>query len=203
MKALFWVDNIPAMEMFAPITDALPDEWEVAFVNYGREQYAGCKTLRKRNRENILDMICRESPDIMVLTREEATPVEKMLAQIGKETGIPTLLVPHGMLMPNEVELWEIKDSRLFRLKHISRLIRQGYRQLRQGKVTIPHLVRQGLFRVRNDFRDKKTLSRYDIFSSLIPLLIISSIVFNNSTLFRATYTPLCSEYWVTSLYGL
>ncbi|KKM72595.1 hypothetical protein LCGC14_1418970 [marine sediment metagenome] len=167
MKALFWVDNIPAMEMFAPIMDALPDKWEVAFVNYGRAEYEGCKMLRKRNRESILDMICRESPDIMALTREEATPVEKMLTQIGKETGIPTLLVPHGMLMSNEVELWEIKDSKLFRLKHIIRLARQGYRQLRQGKVTIPHLVRQGLFRIRNDFRDKKTLSRYDNFSKV------------------------------------
>ncbi len=179
MKALFWVDNIPFMEMFAPIIDALSDEWEVAFANYGRTKqdrekvndYAHklgvrCGLLQKRNWVSILDMICAESPDIMVLAREEATPVEKIIAQIGKATGVPTLLVPHGILMPNEVEKWGV-EGRLFRLRHIARLVRQGYRKLKKDKTSLFYVLKAGVYRVGNDFRDKKTLSRYDNFTKI------------------------------------
>lgn len=183
MKALFLVDNILAMEMFTPIIKTLPDDWESVVVNYdgwtrqNRDRLKACveklsvrcELLGERNKIGVEGILRQEQPNIIIFAREETTPVESFFATLGQAKGIPTLLVPHGALMWNEKDLWCL-GGKLFRLKHMSQLIKQGLLKLMNGSISIssiPRLVRTGLFRIRNDFGEKGGLSRYDRYSKI------------------------------------
>ncbi len=177
MKALFLIDNVPAMEMFIPIVTRL--NGESVFINYSRnkqntfkiEEYMKnfairCEIIKKHNNRYVNILLDREKPDIVILAREETMPIEKYFTSLCRGKNILTLLVPHGMLMPNELQLWGL-GGKLFRLKHIYRLVKQGVRKLLNGKITLNHLIQAGIFRVRNDYKDKVTLSRYDTYDKI------------------------------------
>lgn len=178
MKALFLVDNIPAMEMFAPVIKALPHNWEALFVNYdgwtkesrcriddyARRLSVKCRILERHNRQGVENIINKEKPNILIFAREETTPVDSLFVMLGKANNIPTLLIPHGMIIHNENRVWGI-SGRFFRLGVLCRLIKQGFRVLAKGNISLRRLIRTGVFRALNDFRDKNILSRYDNFT--------------------------------------
>ncbi len=141
MKVLFFADNAPVEEMYQPIIDRLPCQSVVAKTDYR--------------------MIEREKPDVIVLAREETTQEEHKIV----DSGIPTLLVPHGMLKSGEGRMWG-GDSRAFRLIHLWRLVVQGFRKLQKGDSPW-RLLKVGLFRMRNDFKEKGILSRYVGFTKI------------------------------------
>lgn len=143
MKVLFWADNEPVFEMFKPIKALLK-----------------CQSVIIRRVD--AKVVEREKPDLIVLAREETTPLEHSIAN----SGIPTLLVPHGALMPNERELW-FGDGRYGRVRHLMKLARQARSRLGKGDMSLWSLLRTGLFRIRNDFRDGATLSRYDGYTKI------------------------------------
>ncbi|KKN17096.1 hypothetical protein LCGC14_0969280 [marine sediment metagenome] len=177
MKALFLIDNVPAIEMFIPIIMKLGGE--SVFVNYSRnkqntfkiEEYmknlaVRCEIIKRHNKRCVNALLAQEKPGIVILAREETMPIEKYFTSLCREKKIRTLLVPHGMLMSNELQLWGL-SGKLFRLKHIYRLFKQGVRKLLNGKITLNHLIQAGIFRVRNDYKDKVTLSRYDTYDKI------------------------------------
>ena len=169
MKALFLVDNLMAMRMFAPIIEALPRGWECLFVNFdgyteqGRakvDDYAyelgvRCKQLKKHNKQSVGEMIDKEQPSVIVFAREESTLAESIFVGMSCERGIPTLFVPHGVLMA-ELAMMNLGKfgSRAFRIRHLLWLANQAYKRWRRGKISFSRLIQIGLFRIRNDFQD-------------------------------------------------
>ncbi|MBU1172968.1 MAG: CDP-glycerol glycerophosphotransferase family protein [Proteobacteria bacterium] len=183
MKALFLTDNIPAMDMLALVASHLSHSWDVSFIHYGglakqdtaaiddsyRKLLGGRPmryiSLKKHSKKEINRVLSLERPDILVLTREETTPVEPLFLELGKEKGIPTLLVPHGMRVPNMERVWEA-EGKFARLKSLTKLAKQGYRKLVRNPISAPQLLRTGIFRAMNDFKHGG-LSRYDRFSKI------------------------------------
>jgi len=180
LKVIFFVDNIPIVDMFMPIIKKLPFGWVSVFVDYdgttkqnknrlGEHIYkTGVKhrLLGGYSKQTVADVIVREKPSIMVLAREETNMVEHSVVELGKTNNIPTLLVPHGMLYPMGANVWETAGF-LFCLEHLRILLGQGYRKLIKGNVPIRQLVKTGIFRIGNDYKDGLFLSRYSGFAKV------------------------------------
>ena len=162
MKALFLVDNIPVVEMFEPIVAKLPVGWDAKFISYNGCTDINCEPLGGENAKGVKELIEREKPDVIVLAREETNIVEHLFAT----SGVPTLLVPHGALMPNDRRTWSNSD-RYLKVEHLYKLFKQAYWRLIKGKIPIGRLIQTGLFRLKNDFRDGITLSRFDNYSKI------------------------------------
>lgn len=182
MEVLFLVDNIMAMRMFAPIIRTLPQNWECLFVNFdgyteqGRakvDDYAyelgvKCKQLKKHNKQSVGEMIDEEKPSVIVFAREESTPAESIFVGMSCERGIPTLFVPHGVLMA-ELAMMNLGKlgGKTFRIRHLLWLANQAYKRWRGGKISISRLIQIGLFRIRNDFQESDAQSRYDRYTKI------------------------------------
>ena len=178
MKALFFVDNIPVVDMFMLVTRKLPSGWVSVFVDYngttkqsknklGEHIYeTGIKhrLLGGYSKQAVAEVIVREKPNVMVLAREETNIVEHSIVELGKTMNIPTLLVPHGILYPMGVNVWETVGF-LFRLEHLRILLGQGYRKLIKGNMPIGRLAKTGMFRISNDYKGGLFLSRYSGFT--------------------------------------
>lgn len=137
MKVLFLADNAPVVEMYKPIIEKLP-----------------CKSVVVKTS---LEAVERGKPDVVVMAREETTLVEHKIVS----SGIPTLLVPHGMLWGDHRKLWG--SNKLVRRW---RLAVQAYRKLLRGE-SLWRLLKVGFFRLRNDFKEGNILSRYDGFTKI------------------------------------
>lgn len=163
-----------------PIIKKLPSVWVSVFVNYDgatkqnkdnladyiRKIGIGYRLLSGYSGQAVVEVIAREKPDIMVLAREETNIVEHSIVELGKIENIPTLLVPHGMLYPMGANVWETVGF-LFRLEHLRILLGQGYRKLLKGDMSIGRLVKTGIFRIKNDYKDGLFLSRYSAFTKV------------------------------------
>lgn len=147
MKVLFLEDTIPIKEMFTPIIDRLE--------SVGIE----CKKIGYNIEVN--EVLKKERPDLIVLAREETNPIEHQFAV----SNVPTLLIPHGLLMPNERELWTSNGS--LKLGHLIRLSRQFMHKIKKNSMPFWSLIQVGLFRLFNDFVDSKTLSKYNNFTKI------------------------------------
>ena len=178
-SVLFLVDNVPAIEMLTPVAAKLADSWDVFFVGYclrterDRRMIQDCvqKTamryllLRKQSRKGVAELLGLVEPSILVLTREETTPVEPWFLEEGKARGIPSLLVPHGIMIQSSRQVWGDNKGGLYRLRHLRQLSGQGYRKLRSGRISPKQLVQIGIFRVISDLKKKESLSRFDRYS--------------------------------------
>lgn len=162
MKALFVADNIPTIEMYLPIIKCLPSNCESRIVNYNGFKLAKpeCIYLRNESKNGINSLLKAEKPDVIIIAREETNNVEHFLAV----SGIPTVLVPHGLLMPNEKRLWG--SDKNIRANHLKKLLKQGYYKFKNGGISY-RLIKTGLFRIKNDFKDGETLSRYDSYTKI------------------------------------
>jgi hypothetical protein len=138
MKVLFLADNDTVLEMYAPIINKLSCEVRVFKVDY--------------------EEVARLKPDVIVLAREDTSPEEHTIINCG----IPTLLIPHGMLMPNvSRKLWG--DNRYTNSKF---LLIQGFKKLMKGDSPL-RLLKVGLFRLRNDYKEKGIMSNFDGFTKI------------------------------------
>jgi hypothetical protein len=147
VKVLFLEDTIPIKEMFAPIVDRLEN---IGII---------CKKVGYDIKVN--ELLDKEKPDLVVLAREETNQIEHEFAV----SNTPTLLIPHGLLMPNEKELWKVNGS--LRIGHTIRLFRQFKHKVKKKKISLYKLITIGLFRLFNDFKDGKTLSKYNDFTKI------------------------------------
>ena len=177
MRVLFLVDNVPAMEMFEGVIKSLPPGSESVFINYGEwtrqsrnaigkcaEKMAiRCDLMGTHSRVGVASILRQENPDIVVMAREETTPIESRVLQLCRKRGTPTLLVPHGVILKGGESIWGV-SRRIPRLHHFRLLLRQGKRKLLKGDKSpqsVLRLLRTGLFRIRNDFQISGVLSRY------------------------------------------
>lgn len=176
MKVVFVVDNIPAMEMFIPIIRELPKSADVMFLNvdgwtkegriaiarFALKNKVACKLLEEHTPIGISKMINCEKPDIFVFSREETTPAIHYLLN----TKIPTLFIPHGMLTESESFMWG-SINKYHRIIHGLRLLKQGINILMRGRISYKRWIQTGIFRLKNDFKYKGILSRYDRFTKI------------------------------------
>ncbi|MFC1911845.1 UDP-N-acetylglucosamine 2-epimerase [Chloroflexota bacterium] len=193
MKIIFLVDNIPAVEMFLPIIKALLGNWEVLIVNYDgwtrrkrieienfiQKLALRYKTIGKRNRHGVEEILQEEQPDVVVLARDEATYLEQLFIELANSRHIPTLLVPHGIWAPGERKPWCIRGV-FSRARHLYRLGFQGYRVIREGNFSWVRLIGAALFRMTRDLRSRPLLaghggcSRIAAFGEAMKELLIS-----------------------------
>jgi len=166
MNALFITDNVSAMEMLSPIISNLPATWKSTFVYFGENntrynlfQGTDCLALNKFNAKAVREILNTFTPDILVFAREETTPVEPLFLEAAAQRGMPTLLVPHGLMVQNSAAVWQSG--------HLYLLVKQALRKLRRGRITPLGLLRLGIFRLCNDFKNKESLSRFNRFSKI------------------------------------
>lgn len=171
MKTVFLVDNIPAIEMFAPIIRELPDRWEVLAINFEgwtrretaqvekalQEKGFNYKTVEGWSRRNVEKLLQQEAPGVVVLSRDTTTPLEQLFIGCANSMRIPTLLVPHGMWTPQARGNWGLRAAPAW-LKHLYRLAFQGLRVVRIGGFSWGRLIHTGLFRLRRDLKRRPML---------------------------------------------
>ena len=183
MKALFLVDSILALDSLGRVANALPLEWSSLFINYGgwdkksrrdmveyaRDARMEYHYLGRHNRKEVNTILDRTNPNIVVFAKEETTPTESLFVSSCNEKGIPTLLVPHGALIIPASDIWQDNHGHK-KQRYALLLLRQGIGKVFRGDISLPdlfHLTRVGIFRIRNDFKQKGTMSRYDRYSKI------------------------------------
>jgi hypothetical protein len=138
MKVLFLADNTPTIEMYQPIISQLKCDALIIKTD--------CSIIKK------------EKPNVIVMAREETTPEEHRIV----DSGVPTLLIPHGMLMPEVTKkLWGNGNK----TTHYKRLFLQAYYKVKHGETPL-RLLKTGLFRIRNDYKNG-VLSKYSGFTKI------------------------------------
>jgi UDP-N-acetylglucosamine 2-epimerase len=193
MKAIFLVDNIPAIEMFMPIIKRLPGLWEVLVINHDgwtkkrraeieqalQKLGLDYKTIEDRSPRNVEKLLQEEEPSVVVLPRDTTTHLEQLFIKHANSKHIPTLLVPHGMWAPKERKNWSVRILRAW-LKHFCLLVFQGRRVLKTGDFSWSRLIQTTLFRLRRDLKRKPIFdghggcSKIAVFGDAMKELLIS-----------------------------
>lgn len=191
MKAIFLVDNIPAIEMFIPIIRKLPVTWDILAVNYyvwnkkGQEEIEqflkkmSLKTIDVDRLHDIEKLLLQEKPNIVVLSRDTTSSAEEDFVKYCRSMHIPTLLVPHGVWSPEERKIWAVGRASAW-IKHVHELELQGIRLIKTGGFSCRYLISSGLFYLRRDLKPKPTFdghggcSKIAVFGNAIKELLIS-----------------------------
>ena len=169
MKVIFLVDNIPAIEMFAPIVKELPADWEFIFINHDgwteksrtdiehalQKLNVNYLTVTSRSFKDIDKLLQKEQPNVVVLPRDTATEFEQSFIKCANAKQIPTLLVPHGVWAPEERKNWS--DTNIITwLKHAYYLFLQGSRIIKKSGFSWKQLIKTALFWLKRDLSHKR-----------------------------------------------
>lgn len=181
MKAIFMASIVPAIDMFMPIIRHIRSECECVFLNYEGWTHKSIESVKvyaesfgtrcrllmegERNRDGIWGILETEKPDILVFSHEETTITGTLMVELAREMDIPTLLVPHGMISYlADRAIWRADRwyAQFFRLYLLAR---QAIIKFKMGRIYFLRLLRLGWYRIRNDFSNRSSLSRWDRYS--------------------------------------
>lgn len=179
MKALFLADNIPAVEMFIPVIAKLPDGWDAVLVNYEARSVAGsrlvteyarrslirCIEMKRHDSTAVEQLVVTAEPDIIVFSREETTLTESMFVELGIRDSIPTLLIPHGIMVKDMHSVWS-SGKPFTRTGALRMLLRQACGKIRRHDTSLGYLFKTGAYRITHDFKDDQ-LSRWNRYTAI------------------------------------
>ena len=212
LKAIFLIDNVPAVAMFMPIIDKLPKNWDVSIGNYyvwnkkGQEEIEqfltkmSLKSIKIDHLQNIEMLLLQEKPNIVVLSRDTTSAMEEDFVKYCRFMHIPTLLVPHGVWSPEERKNWTLGRTSSW-IKHIYDLGLQGIRLIKIGGFSFRYLISSGLFLLRRDLKPEPVFdghggcSKIAVYGNAIKELLISegvnpdSIIVTGNPKFDALYS--------------
>jgi hypothetical protein len=138
---LFLYDNYPVLDIYEKIIANLPPKSMVLY------------DYKNKTAGDVEKVVSSCKPEVIIVAREETTPIEHYVANCG----IPSLLVPHGILVANEKKMWDIENKNRF--VYYYRLFKQATKKL--GEMPLSQILSRGIFRLRNDFKNKQSLSNY------------------------------------------
>lgn len=161
MKVIFLVDNVPNVEMFAPVISELPNGFDVLLINMDRwskrteiehklqELELNYRTIGNRTRPTVSRILDEVQPNVVVLPDDAAGSLNGLFISCASSRCIPTLLVLHGMMPSKEGRNLQIDGIRAW-IRYYKFIWRLARRIIQPGNFSWRRLVESNGFWIRH-----------------------------------------------------
>jgi len=189
MRVVFLVDATANIEMFAPIVEELPSNWDSLVINLDRwtqkaaieqnlqELGVDYRTIGGWSRRHVDRILQEVPPGVIVMPHDTVIPPDQLFISYADSKHIPTLYIPHGMFTPL-VRIGPWGPSFPSWLKYLKRALFGASRLARHDNSSRGQLVETSWSWIKHTFRHKLEghggCSKMAVFGDVTKELLVS-----------------------------